>query len=141
VPADVELSETIRATPERVFAYRRDIENLPEYNPDVLGLERVGEAYRFRVRVLGGMSFRTTLTVREAIEPTRIVFDIASIFDAREVCTFEPTVDGTRVRFTTHIDSPGGVFGRLVDRFFVLPNLRRQMAAELTKMKARLERA
>lgn len=140
MPVSIELSEEIRAAPERVFSYRRAVETLPEYNPAVRELRRVGEVYLFRVRMLGGFQVPVALTVAEATSPSRVVFDMASIYDAREICTFEATANGTRVHFTTHIATPAGPLGRLVDRAFVVPNARRQIAAELKAMKARLER-
>lgn len=130
----------IRATPERAFDYRRNVETLPEYNPAVFGLRRVGDAYLFRVRMLGGFSVPVTLFVVDATPPSRIVFDMTSVYDAREVCTFEPATGGTRVHLQTRIATPSGVLGRLADRAFVVPNARRQIAKELKAMKARLER-
>jgi uncharacterized membrane protein len=140
LPAVVELSETMRAPPERVFAYRRDLGNLPEYNPDVTRLTGEGRLYHFHVRVFGPISWPTTLTVTEASAPTRLVFEMTSLMDARETCVFEPTEDGTCVHFELRVASPGGIFGRWLDRWFVVPTARRQIAAELAKIKERLER-
>jgi hypothetical protein len=138
---------TIRAAPERVFAYRLDVTRLPEYNPDVLGLRALtngspsdGSRYRFRLRLLPWVSLPTTLTISEVLAPTRLVFEIASLMSAREVCTFEASGDGTRVRFETTVKTPRGPVGRLIDRAFVVPNARRQLRVELARMKERLEK-
>jgi uncharacterized membrane protein len=137
--------ETIRAPVERVFAYRLDVTKLPEYNTDVEALEALPArpdgllAYRFKVRLNLAIRVRATLVVQEVMPPTRIVFEIASLMNAREVCTFEPATDGTRVRFETSVASPRGPIGRLVDRWFVAPSTRRQTIAELARMKERLE--
>jgi uncharacterized protein YndB with AHSA1/START domain len=133
----VVVSTTIRAPRERVFAYRRDVTKLPEYNPNVRGIEEhAGQSYRFRVRLMPGLTVKATLRVAEAKEPERIVFEISSLMKAREVCTFEDADGGTRVRFEVTIDSPGG----LIDRWFVVPSARRQFALELRLMKERLEK-
>ncbi len=139
MPATVELSIVIRAPPERVFEFRRDLTNLPRYNPDVVGLRREGDAYHFRVKVLPGFAFETVLTVREATPPARLVFAITSLVDAVETCTFERVEGGTRVRFETRILSPSGIFGMLFDRIFAVPAARRQSAAELERIKEILE--
>jgi Polyketide cyclase / dehydrase and lipid transport len=140
VPVSIELSQVIRTAPERVFEYRRNVETLPEYNPAVFGLRRAGEAYLFRVRMLGGFSVPVALTIVEATPPTRLVFDMMSLIDAQEICTFEPVAEGTRLRFEMRIATPPGALGWLVGRAFAVPNARRQVAAELEAMKVRLER-
>jgi uncharacterized protein YndB with AHSA1/START domain len=144
--AVVACSTTIRAPREKVFAYRLDVAKLPEYNPDVVDLEAprdgapvVGAVYRFRVRLGPGFAVRTTLTIREVEPPRRLVFDLASLMDAREVCVFESDGDRTRVAFETTVQSAGGTLGRIVDSLFVAPSARRQMTRELELMKKRLE--
>jgi hypothetical protein len=77
--------------PRDVWLYRLDFTNLPEYNPDVSGVERVhagtGEAsdgaggvlgpgarYRFRLGDISepGVSHQVELWVVEAVEPTLV---------------------------------------------------------------------
>jgi len=137
---------TIRAPRERVFEYRLDLRNLPDYNPDVVELEsltpgppRDGSRYRFRVRLAPSLRVRTTLTISEVDAPARIVFEMRSLLDAREVCTFETAGDTTRVRFETTVQSPRGLLGAIADRWLVAPSAQRQVRAELARMRERLE--
>jgi uncharacterized protein YndB with AHSA1/START domain len=147
--ATVTESRIIRAAPERVFQYRLNVTNLPFYNTDVFDLRalregppREGSVFRFRVRLKPLLSVHATLTIREVDAPKRLVFEIASLMNAREVCTFESVADGTRVCFETTVQTPGGRLASLVvDRAFVVPNARTQLARELTLMKEHLERA
>src|SRR5262245_37328052 len=93
-----------------------------------------------RVRPIApGFAFRTELTIREIEAPRRLVFDLTSLMKAREVCTFEPVDDATLVRFETNVSTTGGPLAPLIDRWFVVPNARRQMERELLLMKKRLE--
>jgi uncharacterized protein YndB with AHSA1/START domain len=143
--ATVTCSTTIRAPLEEVFAYRLDLANLPRYNPDVTGMTSIkgppgeGATYSGRVRLMPGLRLAMTLTILEVEAPRRIVLEIVSLMRAREVCTFEPAQGATVVRFETSVTPAGGPFAPLVDRWFVLPNARRQMTRELEKMKELLE--
>jgi uncharacterized membrane protein len=139
-------STLIFAPPEQVFDYRRDITNLPRYNPSVTEVEAQRDgSYRFRVRLLPGLAVPCALTITEAVRPRRLCFAMESLFRADEVCTFEAAQEdgrvATRLRFETHVHTPGGKLAGLMDAAFVLPIARSQLRRELTLMKAQLERA
>src|SRR5262245_11761300 len=83
-------STLILASPEQAFDYRRDIANLPRYNPSVSQVEAQRDgSYRFRVRLLPGLALPCALTITEALRPRRLRFTLESLFRAEEVCTFE----------------------------------------------------
>jgi len=136
----------IGAPPPVVWAYRLDFRNLAAYNPDVSELRQVvgtgpgvGSRYEFRVKV-GPARIRSTLVVREAIEPSSITVEIASAVAATEVCRFEPEAGGTGVTFETTVHVPGGALAVLAWPL-VVPSGRRQTRRELALMKRALEAA
>jgi len=142
--ASVVESVVIRAPCEEVFDYRLRFENLPEYNPDVVSMRCAAEPgegarYRFRVRLRPFGTVACTLIVESVERPRRIEIVLRSLLPAREVTTFEPTGDGTRVELDMRVPTPGGPLAPVLDRLFVVPNARRQMAAELARMKRVLE--
>jgi len=107
-------SEYIAAPIDKVFAYRLDFNNLPDYNPNVSNLRRVdtgmdpgpGAEYLFNI-VLPGFDGALTCPIRvlEAEPPDRIVFETGMVDDSgpnyftREICSFRPENDGTRAQF------------------------------------------
>ena len=107
----------VDAPPEAVYAYRLDFEkNLPDYNPNVSTMRRTdgvkelgaGATYEFEVSMpeMGG-TLPATLHVIEALELSRIVNEtVSGVFLAREVVTFVPTDEGTRVRFDVTVTFP-----------------------------------
>ncbi len=129
----------IRASLEAVFDYRLNLANLPRYNPGVSELRPDAESYRFRVRLMPGVTLPCKLTVTEATRPSRIRFAIESMFNAEEICLFESTAEGIEVRLETHIATPGGALGKLLDAAFVVPTAHRQLKRELALMKIQLE--
>lgn len=140
----------IDAPIERVFAYRLDVGNLPAYNPNVAGVEEIGgtspdggRAYRFRLRIGPWIWTRVRLEVCEVERPSRLVFRIRSLMDAREECAFEPVQvagrHGTLIRFDYTVESRGGRLAPLVDALFVTPRMRAFVERELDLLKSRLE--
>lgn len=125
--------------PEVAYAYRRDFTNLPRYNPDVVDLVTVDErTYRFKLR-MGPLRIPVTLGVTEEDPPHRLVCTIDVFMPAVEECRFEPTPAGTRLTFTTEVDSRSGPLKSLVDRLFVVPNGLRQVRRELDLMATLLQ--
>jgi hypothetical protein len=150
--ARFEATQLIAAPIEEVFRFRLDLTTLPSYNPDVSDVRLVegeplsrGATYTFQLRVAPGWTTSARLTVTEVDSPVRLKFSIDSLMKAREICTFSvTTVNGTRgteVKFATEVDSKGGPLAPLVDRLFVVPNLRKQTLRELELMKRCLENA
>jgi hypothetical protein len=135
----------VAAPPRIAYAYRLDFSNLPAYNPKVADLRQtaggvgVGAEYEFRIRIAGLYRAPVRLRVVEAKEPSLIVVEIDALFDAVERCRFEPDGAGTRLTFTTAVETKGGPLAPLVDRLFVLPSGRSQVRSELERMRRALE--
>ena len=146
----LEARTTIQARIDDVFRFRLDLTTLPRYNPDVTDVRLVagealkpGATYTFRLRVTPGWTTTSTLRVTEVDAPSRVGFAIESIMNARETCTFAvTTVSGapaTELTFATEVPSIRGPLAGLVDRLFVIPNLKKQTLRELELMKRCLE--
>lgn len=144
--AEVRYAESIEigVSPERVWAYRLDFDNLPAYNPDVTGFKRidggagpgVGATYSFTVTTEYG-TVPGTLRVVEAVRPSRIVDDMSFGLTAREVCTCEPVGGGTRITLDVTVFVPDDLdqAGReLIER-----SGRKPVRTELENMKRILE--
>ncbi|MBK7972568.1 MAG: SRPBCC family protein [Deltaproteobacteria bacterium] len=145
-----EARTTIAAPIEKVFRFRLDLTTLPRYNPDVSDVRLVagealqpGATYTFRLRIAPGWTTTATLRVTDVEAPVRVGFAIESIMNARETCTFAvTTVAGalaTELTFATEVPSVRGPLAPLVDRLFVVPNLKKQTLRELEWMKGCLE--
>jgi uncharacterized protein YndB with AHSA1/START domain len=117
--ASFEVVESIEiaAPPQPVWAYRLDYTTLPDYNPQVTGLERidgatepgVGARYRFLVD-MGAGQIESVLTVVEAVPYSRIVNDVVGeTGTAREVVTVEPVGTGCRLEIAISAQLPDGV--------------------------------
>jgi uncharacterized protein YndB with AHSA1/START domain len=136
----------IDAPIERVFDYRLEVRNLPRYNPDVSELRAlfdgppaVGSTYELKVKIAPLLRLGCRLRISRIERPHMLEFAMTSLLDAREVCSFESIESGrTRLRFETHVATPGGPLSGLLDVLFVVPAGRRQVARELELMGALL---
>lgn len=125
------VARTLGVPCDVAYEFRRDFTNLPSYNPDVVDLAAVdASTYRFKLR-LGPLRLPVTLRITEDDPPSRLVCAIDAFMPAVEECVFEPCGAGTRLTFTTEIDSRCGPLRPLVDRFFVQPTGLGQVRREL----------
>jgi len=136
----------VAASPEKVWAYRLDFANLPLYNPNVSNFARTdggtepgpGATYAFEVTIPDMGTLPQTITVVEAEEPSRIVFETGPWY-AREVATFEPLPGGgTRVRFDLTASVPEEMDND-EGRAFIEQSGRKQLRLELGLLKEALE--
>ena len=146
--ASFEATRFIQAAREDVFAYRLNVHTLPEYNPGVArvrltwGDGGVGSRYAFPLRLGPVLRIHVQLTVVVAERSRRILFRIDALgTQAEEECFFDSLSQGTQVRFRTSVQPlPVGPLESLMDRLFVVPNLKRQTLGELDLMKRCIER-
>jgi uncharacterized protein YndB with AHSA1/START domain len=145
-------SEYIAAPADKVFAYRLDFTNLPDYNPNVSNLRRIdggtqpgpGAEYWFNITLPG---FDAPLTcpikVLEADPPNRIVFDTGMVSEnepnyfTREVCKFESEGEGTRAWFEMTLTIPDDLDEPT--RTIYESNTQQQARLELDQIKKALE--
>jgi len=137
-------SAELRAPIERVFAYRIEFMNLPDYNPNVSNLRRVdngsepgkGAEYLFDLAVMGN-TMESPIRVTECEPNSRIVFETGPGYMAREVCLFSETDAGTRVEFATTLTIPGEIDDATAT--LLEASGREQVLLELDLMKKNLE--
>jgi hypothetical protein len=145
--AEVRFAETIdiAADVDRVYDYRLDFTNLPEYNPTVSNLRRVGAGalgagaeYEFDLLMEGAPEpMQTPLRVTIAERPARIVFETGPGYMATEDCSFAAVETGTRVTFAYTLAFPGEI-DDATSEMIAAPG-RAQARMELENMKKVLE--
>jgi len=139
----------IAAPANEVWAYRLDFTNLPEYNHDVSGVERVedgsgaggvagaGARYAFRLAAEHG-SHPVTLTVTAAVEGEEVAAAMKGGMSANEVFRVEPAGAGRcRATLSLWIDLPARLAADTA--LELLAGGRRQIRGELDAMQAVLE--
>ncbi len=103
-------SATFTVPADVVWAYRLDFANLPEYNPDVRGLERVADGSDGAVGGVCGVGARYTfgladprrpgrtqpveLWAEEVVEPTLVAAGMSGGSDAYEEFVVTPAAEG-----------------------------------------------
>ena len=146
--SDVSYAESVEVASPVLTCYRHRLDygaNLEAVNPNVTNLSRtdggnapgVGATYKFDVVIEGLGAIPTTLTVTEAVEPTRVVNDIDAGLVAHEVCTFTEIPGGTLVEIAATVAVPDDTDD--AGRAFVEDSGRAQIRLELDTMKALLE--
>ena len=121
------MASAVFAVPdETVWSYRLDFTNLPEYNPDVSGVERVREGGRDGVGGAGGPGARYTfrladarrpglsqpveLWIVEAVRPTLVAAGMAGGSEAYEEFVVRPGPDGgCEASLTLWVTLPDGL--------------------------------
>ncbi len=139
----------IAAPPAEVWAYRLDFTNLPEYNPDVSGVERVedgsgaggdagtGARYAFSLATEHG-AHPVTLTITAAVEGREVAASMKGGMSANEVFVVEPAGDGRcRATLSLWLDLPARLPADTA--LELLAGGRRQIRGELDAMRAVLE--
>jgi hypothetical protein len=142
----------IAVPPAAVWAYRLDFSNLPAYNRDVSGVERIaagsgdgGEAgagarYRFQLDTARG-PHPVELAVTEAVDSVRVAATMTGSMTANEVFTVGG-LDDDRITHATLIlwlDVPDGLDTGTVQA--MLDSGRAQIRGELDRMRHNLEAA
>ena len=111
-------SVLINAEPERVFDFRLDIGNLPDYNPNVSNLRRVAEGagdgvgaeYVFDLTLPGAPEpIESPLRITTVDRPHHFSYDTGPGWMARGDNTFEAKDGGTLVSLTYTLSFPGEV--------------------------------
>ncbi len=121
------MASTVFAVPtETVWSYRLDFTNLPEYNPDVSGVQRVrdgahggvggacgpGARYAFRLADARqpGLSQPVELWIVDAVEPTLVAAGMAGGSEAYEEFIVRPgPTGGCEATLTLWVTLPDGL--------------------------------
>ncbi|HEY1827811.1 MAG TPA: SRPBCC family protein [Acidimicrobiales bacterium] len=114
---------------EDVWSYRLDFSNLPEYNPDVSGVERVaagagvgdhcgpGARYTFLLedRRRPGEPQPVELWMEDAIEPSLVSAGMRGGNEAYEEFEVRATDDGCEATLTLWVTMPAGLPDRVLE--------------------------
>lgn len=106
------------------------------------GLLELGESVTFEGRHFG-LRFRMTSKLVEFDRPHRFVDEMQSgpFKRLRHEHIFRPEEGGTRMADVLDFSSPMGVIGRLADKWFIEPHLRRFVNSRAQALKKYLERS
>jgi len=145
-------SETFTVTAHEVWSFRLDFANLPDYNPDVSGVERVqdgqgvggvcGPGARYRFRLADTRRPERDLPVEmwtlEAEEGAFVSAGMSGGNEAYEEFVVEPDGGGgCRATLTLWVSLPDGLSPDMVDQ--AATGSRQQIRKELDLMKVVLE--
>jgi uncharacterized protein YndB with AHSA1/START domain len=142
----ITTSTDVARAPEEVFDYVTDPTHFVEWQQSVVdghmeaaGPPAVGDRCLTTRRV--GGSARAVVSEITHVDPPRswgvrgVDGPIRSIVDV----TVAPLEDGTRSRVTIELDFTGRGIGKLLVPLFVRPSARKEMPANMTMLKRRLE--
>jgi len=149
-PTAVE-SETFSCTAQAVWSYRLDFANLPDYNPDVSGVERVqdgdgvggilGSGARYRFNLTDprrpGSSQPVELWIVDVEEPVMVAAEMLGGNEAYEEFMVESHPDGCRATLSLWVTLPDGLDAATLQR--ATAGSRAQIRKELDLMKDVLE--
>jgi uncharacterized membrane protein len=139
----VEKSIFVDAPVEQVFAYWRDLENLPHWMSHVREVRALGDGrYHWRVDGPAGVPVEwesEMLNVEDNREMTWHTVGDAQVGHVGRI-RFEPEKAGTRLQVQMRYMPPGGVVGHAVARVFGA-DPRTEMDEDLARMKAAIEAA
>lgn len=139
----VEKTISVDAPVEQVFAYWRDLENLPRWMSHVREVRALGDGrYHWRVDGPAGVPVEwesEMLNVEENREMTWHTVGDAQVGHVGRI-RFEPEGEGTRIQVQMRYMPPGGVVGHAVARVFGAdPGT--EMDEDLGRMKSAIEGA
>ena len=112
-----EDSMLIDAERERVFDYRLDFSNLPQYNPNVSNLRIInktadlgpGTEYLFDLHLPGADPLESPIRITTVERPSSFRYETGPGWMAEGQCTFEPQDNGTLVTLGYTLRFPGEI--------------------------------
>jgi len=137
----VEKSVTVNATPEQLYAFWRNFENLPRFM-DHLEMVHVIDAKRSQWRAKGPAGIKAEWEAEIINEvPNELIawrsIDGSNVNNAGSV-HFTPRAHGTEVRVVLRYDPPGGTLGATIAKLFG-EDTEHQVKEELRRFKQLVE--
>lgn len=142
---DVKVSGTVRAPPEKVFAFLRDLENWPRWQADMKETKLVegrtgetGARYRYVSKAMG-QTFDSTVRLTEVEPGRRVAFEgeWAGMIRPSGAYWVEPAPGGSSVTLNPHPEARG--FGKLMAPLMG-PMIRRLNRQHLDALRREMER-
>lgn len=144
--ARIERTIEIKVPQNVVFAYVRDLENMPEWMPSCKS-HKITSEQRYGVGTTthcvmeqAGRIIEWDSVVTEYIENQKLVWHCDKPSRNDGIFEFEPTEDGTKVTFTMDYDLPYSILGMIIDQLKVSKDIRKSVDEGLKKMKEILEK-
>jgi len=134
----IEDSVEINVASEKISQYLLNVDNLPHHLPisDIRILQRSEGVTRFRHKITAAGKTREVIWEMRLPEPNRkIVFKTIGGMKAEGTWLIEPTEKGTKLTATIEYDSPGWVFGFILDK-----KIEKEMRSIYTESLGRLKR-
>ena len=137
----VEKTISVDAPPEQVWAYWRNLSNLPMWMSHVREVRPVGEnRWHWVVDGPAGVPVEWDSELLNVEENREMTWQTVGDSDVGNVgrIRFEPDGGGTRIQVQMRYMPPGGVIGHAVAKFFGA-DPRTEMDADLARMKSAIE--
>jgi len=130
---------------EKVFAYVKDLENMPEWMPSCKS-HQITFKQRFGVGTTthcvmdqAGRVLEWDSVVTEYVENRKLVWHCEKPSRNDGIFEFEPTTAGTKVTFTMDYDLPYSLLGAIIDRLKVSKAIQQAVDEGLRRLKEILE--
>ena len=137
----VEKSIFVDAPVEEVFAYWRDLENLPRWMSHVREVRALGDGrYHWRVDGPAGVPVEWESEMLNVVENREMTWHTVGDAQVGHVgrIRFEPDNSGTRVQVQMRYMPPGGIVGHAVAKVFGA-DPKTEMDEDLARMKSAIE--
>lgn len=143
--AKIVRSINIDVTPDKVFAYVQDLENMPEWMSSckshrITSQQRSGVGTTTHcVMEQAGRVIEWDSVVTEYVENEKMVWHCEKPSRNDGIFEFEPTTTGTKVTFTMDYDLPYSILGAIIDRLKVSRAIQQTVDDGLRRLKEILE--
>ncbi|MGQ9625430.1 MAG: SRPBCC family protein [Anaerolineae bacterium] len=140
----IERDIIINAPVGKVFSFMDAVEKQPEWLPSMIEVRDIsnwpGLGTRWRwVFKMAGVRFEGESLVTEYLQNKKIVVETKGGIVSVWTWLFRPHRGATKVYLTIEYEVPGGVLGRLADRFLVEKMNQKEAEAALANIKSMVE--
>ena len=144
--ARIEKSIEIKAVPEKVFNYLKDLEKQPEWMPSFVSHKITSERKEgvgittHCITEPGGRRIEWKAEVTEWEENKKIAWECKPPQKNKGSLAVEPIDDGTRVVFEMEYELPYSILGMIIDRLKVRREMEDDVSKGLKNLKGILEK-
>ena len=142
----IEKAVEIKATPEKVFNYLKDLEKQPEWMPSIKSHKITSERKEgvgittHCITEPGGRRIEWDAEVTEWEVNKKIAWECNPPLKNKGSFSLEPLDDGTRVTFEMNYELPYSILGKIIDRLKVRKDMEEDVSKGLENLKVLLEK-
>jgi uncharacterized membrane protein len=139
----IENSIEIGVSPQQVWQYIWQPNNLPNYLPisDVKVLDAKDDFVELSHKfTAAGRTMDLVCEARSAESNTKMIYRTKKGMALQGTWLLEPVGNGTSLKYTLEYVPPGGVFGKILDKFQIKKEMNRISVEGLQKLKEILEK-